>query len=182
MKNERLSVNEKENWGGLVDAALHTAAIGARIADSRHRDFMFFPDRMTVVGDGRTARMLEKWALGKKMIKAIKKNTRFSYYGRCKDENWWSTSTTLKGVHLVLSVRCCGEYVHLAAYADKLTGMLDVIHTVDEENLPCWDVLVGGEGGDFPRIYAGSREDAMEILVDYVRNELAGRRDEKWKE
>ena len=45
---ERISFNENENWGGLENASLHTAAVGARIADSRRREFGVFADRITV--------------------------------------------------------------------------------------------------------------------------------------
>ena len=76
---ERISFNENENWGGLENASLHTAAVGARIADNRRREFGVFQDRITVVGEKKVAMMLQKWALGRRTLHAIKKHTRFSF-------------------------------------------------------------------------------------------------------
>ena len=187
-KEEFVSINEKEAWGGLKNASVHTAAVGARIADNRSRDFGIFGDRITIVGEKKTAEMLRKWVFGTRIQRAIKKNTHFSYYGIGKDANSWSASAHLKGVMLSLNVLCCGEYVQMQAYADRIAGPIDVVPLVDENNVLCWEIVmqrkVAGDGvinenvfGNWPRIYAETKDSAMEMLLDYISNELDGRAD-----
>jgi hypothetical protein len=176
---ERISYNEKENWGGLEDAHMHTAAVGARIADNRSREFGVFPDRITVVGDKKVAAMLQKWALGKRTLQAVKKHTRFSFYGQGHDENTWMSGGTKNGVIISLIVRCCGEYVYLKAYADKVDGPIDLLPSKDENGESCWEIVMNGNvvGPDWPKIHADSKDSAMSLLLDYIGNELEGKGD-----
>lgn len=116
----RISINEKECWGRLVDPDKHLAAVGARIIDNRRRAFEFCGDRMTEVGDERAVKILRKWAYGNPMLNMIRKNTRFSF-GYPRDENSWGIECMIgrkKDIHAVLKVICSGEYVYLQAYAD----------------------------------------------------------------
>ena len=179
---ERISFNEKENWGGLENASLHTAAVGARIADSRRREFGVFADRITVVGEKKVAMMLQKWALGRRTLNAIKKHTRFSFYGPGHDENTWMSGETKNGVIISLTVRCCGEYVYLKAYADKVDGPIDLLPAKDENGEVCWEIVMNGNvvGADWPKIHADSKDSAMSLLLDYIGNELEGR-DDLWQ-
>lgn len=121
-KNERISINEKERWGGLVDPEKHVAAVGARIIDNRRRAFEFCGDRMTEVGDEKVVALLRKWAYGKLMMNRIRKNTRFDY--DLSGVNTWEMTDVIgrkKDIVAYLKVRCAGEYVYLQAYADYYT-------------------------------------------------------------
>lgn len=120
MKERRkISINSAENWGGLVEPEKHLAAFGARVCDSRSRDFQFFGDRQTEIGDENVVSVLHKWACSPKMIRMIKKNTRFDY--DMSSVNVWGVECMIgrkKDIHAVLKVRCAGEYMYLQAYAD----------------------------------------------------------------
>lgn len=129
MKKEpvKVDINRLENWGRLENPDDHAAAFGARFADSRSREFGVFGNRMTLIGEEKVAHRLERLILSKKVIKDIKKNTRFSYYGGDKppydDANSWSTTYEMgKSFEVSLDVRCAGEYVYVRAYADCVNG------------------------------------------------------------
>ena len=120
---EKVDINRSENWGCLENPDNHVAAFGARFADSRSREFGIFGDRMTLIGEEKVAHRLERLILSNKVIKDIKKNTRFSYYGGDKppydDANSWSATYKMgKSFEVSLDVRCAGEYVYVRAYAD----------------------------------------------------------------
>lgn len=117
-----ISINESENWGNLVNPRQHIAAVGARLADNRSRDFGVFGDRITVVGQEDVAEKLHKWLFGRKTLKAIAKMTRYVWDGDA-DENEWYPISLGKKYEVRLHVRCCGEYCHVAAYADKVKEM-----------------------------------------------------------
>lgn len=121
---EKVDINRRENWGCLENPDDHVAAFGARFADNRCRDFGIFGNRMTLIGEEAVAHRLERLILSNKVIKDIKKNTRFSYYGGDKppydDANSWSTTYKMgKSFEVSLYVRCAGEYVYVGAYADR---------------------------------------------------------------
>ena len=119
-KEERISYNEQENWGGLVNPRDHDAAYGARFADNRKREFGIFGDRATLIGENGIAEKLEKLILSKKVQRDIKMNTRFSYYGNDEDRNSWSSTYKIgKDIDVELDVLCSGEYVYVRAYADR---------------------------------------------------------------
>lgn len=120
----RIEINRQGNWGHLENPDDHVAAFGARFADNRCRDFGIFGNRMTLIGEEAVAHRLERLILSKKVIKDIKKNTGFSYYGGDKppydDANSWSTTYKMgKSFEVSLDVRCAGEYVYVRAYADR---------------------------------------------------------------
>lgn len=124
---DMIEINRKENWGSLENPDNHAAAFGARFADSRSREFGIFGNRMTLIGEEKVAHRLERLILSKKVIKDIKKNTRFSYYGGDKppydDANSWSATYKMGEIYEVsLDVRCAGEYVYVRAYADHVNG------------------------------------------------------------
>lgn len=126
--DDRIEINREYNWGCLKNPDDHVAAFGARFADSRCREFGVFGNRMTLIGKEAVAHRLERLILSKKVIKDIKKNTRFSYYGGDKpqydDANSWSTTYKMgKSFEMSLDVRCAGEYVYVRAYADSERSM-----------------------------------------------------------
>lgn len=184
-KEEIVSFNEKENWGGLVDPRDHDAAYGARFADNRKRDFGIFGNRATLIGKKGVAEKLEKLILSKKVIKDIKKNTSFSYYGGDKqpydDKNNWSTRYSLgKDIDVLLDVTCSGEYVYVRAYADRAKScVLGVEQVADTFGEKAWIVTMEGRSGEFPIIHSETKSEAMNLLMDFIANELEGR-DDLW--
>lgn len=175
MKGEKISINEKENWGGLYHPEIHDAAIGARFADNRKRDFGIFGDRMTFIGEKSVVEKLRKWLFKPATIKKIKANTSFSFYGTT-DRNCWATMVKLGNLAVTLDVMCSGEYCYVKAYADVMTdGPVNLVPSVDENEEKCWNVLVKDRPGDFPSVYSETREEAMGKLLDYLANELSGK-------
>lgn len=176
---KKIAINANENWGGLIDPDTHTAAFGARFADNRRREFGLFGDRMTLVGEEKVARKLEKLVLGRKVMKDIRRNTSFSFSGR--DWNCWGTTYSLgKDVDVTLSVECSGEYVYVKAYADRAPSCsLDVVPIEDKFGEVAWLATMEGRSGEFPVIHAATKASAMNILMDFVANELEGR-DDLW--
>ena len=129
MKKEpvKVDINRLENWGRLENPDDHAAAFGARFADRRSREFWIFGNRMTLIGEEKVAHRLEGLILSEKVIKDIKKNTRFSYYGGDRppydDANSWSTTYKMgENFEVSLDVRCECEYVYVRAYADYVNG------------------------------------------------------------
>lgn len=183
MKKEprKIAINAKENWGGLIEPDTHTAAFGARIADNRRRELEFglFSDRMTLVGEEKVARKLEKLVLGRKVLKDIKRNTSFAFSG--DDRNCWGTTYSLgKDIDVALSVECSGEYVYVKAYADRAPSCaLDVVPIEDKFGEVAWLATMEGRSGEFPVIHAATKTGAMNILMDFVANELEAR-DDLW--
>lgn len=183
MVKRRVSVNEKEAWGMLHYDRDFDACIGARFADNRNRDFGIFGNRVTMVGEDAIVNALHKWLFSKKTINAIKRNTSFSYYGgdqpSYNDRNCWATSEiiTCKGfeIQVIMSVRCQGEYVYIAAYASRIPS--DCFHLEEaldrnEEGKIGYRMTMPGRCRDFPVIYAKNKLEAMNILLDYIANEL----------
>ena len=181
MKNKRIAINEEMNWGGLEDTDRHDASFGARFADNRSRDFGIFGNRMTLIGDERIAHKLERLILGNKVIRDIKKNTSFSYYGGDKppydDANNWSTRYSIgKDIDVTLEVTCRGEYVYVRAYADIARPL-----TIDVENKDgliddAWIPVVNGREVE-TEIHAVSKTEALRIVEEFISNELEARRD-----
>ena len=176
MKSKMIAINENENWGGLEDTDKHDASFGARFADNRSRDFGIFGNRMTLVGDERIAHKLERLILSNKVIRDIKKNTSFSYYGD-KDRNRWGWRYSIgKDIDVTLDVTCNGEYVYVKAYADRVLPLtIDVIKKdtpLDDAWIP---VVNGSDVG--AEIHAATKTDAMRILGEFISNELEARRD-----
>ncbi len=182
-EEERVSYNEHENWGGLVNPRDHDAAYGARFADNRRREFGIFGNRATLIGKKGVAEKLEKLILSKKVIKDIKKNTSFSYYGGDKppydDKNNWSTRYSIgNDIDVVLDVLCSGEYVYVKAYADRAPScVLDVELVSDKFGEKAFIVKMEGRNGEFPVIHADTKTAAMNTLIDFIANELEGRGD-----
>jgi hypothetical protein len=179
-KEEIVSFNEKENWGGLVNPRDHDAAYGARFADNRKREFGIFGNRATLVGKKSIAEKLEKFILSKKVIKDIRNNTSFSYYGD-KDRNCWSTKYSIgNDIDVLLDVTCSGEYVYVKAYADRAPScVLDVELVSDKFGEKAFIVKMEGRSGEFPIIHADTKTAAMNTLIDFIANELEGR-DDLW--
>lgn len=176
---ETVWINANENWGGLVDPKTHDAAIGARFADNKARDFGIFGDRITIVGEKKVADRLKKWLFSKKILDKIRCNTSFVWG---TDGNGWASRFTIgKNIGVTLDVWCAGEYVQVRAYADKMpSGMLDVVPTKDKDGEACFRaVMVDRPGVCGPLIYANNQVDAMYMLLDYVANELDGAEDLK---
>lgn len=182
MKKEpkKIAINAKENWGRLIDPDTHTAAFGARFADNRSRNFGMFGNRMTLIGEDQIAQRLERLILSNKVIRAIKKNTSFAFSG--SDWNCWATTYSLgKDIDVTLSVECSGEYVYVKAYADRAPSCsLDVVQVEDEFGDVAWLATMEGRSGEFPVIHAKTKASAMNILMDFVANELEGR-DDLWQ-
>lgn len=177
-KEEIVSFNENENWGGLVNPRDHDAAYGARFADNRKREFGIFGNRATLIGEKRLAYKLEKFILSKKVIKDIRKNTSFSYYGGDKppydDANNWSTRYSIgRDVDVTLDVTCRGEYVYVRAYADRAKTCTIGVEPVAD----AWVATMSGRDGKFPVIHANTRAEAMNMLVEFIANELESRED-----
>lgn len=118
MANGKVSINAAENWGRLVNPAEHDAAAGYRLCDNRMRELTFFGNRMTVVGDEKLAKVLQRHIL-RSALRAIKKNTHYAW--GVSDANEWHATYMIggkKNIEVKLDVRCAGEYCHVAAYAD----------------------------------------------------------------
>lgn len=184
-EEEIVSFNEKENWGGLVNPRGHDAAYGARFADNRKREFGIFGNRATLIGKKGVAEKLEKFILSKKVQRDIKANTSFSYYGGdnppYNDRNCWATKYSLgKDIDVLLDVTCSGEYVYVRAYADRakpcVIGVEQVADTFGEK---AWIVTMEGRSGEFPIIHSETKSGAMNLLMDFIANELEGR-DDLW--
>lgn len=177
-KNERISINEGEKWGGLCSPEKHLAAFGARFADNSKRDFGMFGDRMTLCGEKKVASFLQKFVLSKKTLALIKNNTKFVYGG---DASNYETEVVVgkdKDISVRLQATCRGEYCYVRAYADPMpSGRLGVVPTKDKFGELCWQVTLGGRSGDYPRVYAPNERVAMDMLLDHVSNELDGRED-----
>jgi len=180
MKKEHrlISINANENWGGLENPWDHTAAFGARFADNRHREFGIFGNRMTLIGEDVLAKRLESLIMSSKVIKAIKKNTSFSYYGGDKppydDANNWSAKYSIgRDVDVTLDVTCRGEYVYVRAYADRAKTCTIGVEPIAD----AWVATMSGRDGKFPVIHANTRAEAMNMLVEFIANELESRED-----
>ena len=175
--DEKIEINRQENWGGLVNYESHTAAVGMRLCDNRKRDLQAFSDRKTVVGDRGTAMELQKWLSSKKTINDIKRNTSFSF--GVDDRNCWSTTDVIgrnKDISVALDVVCSGEYCYVRAYADRIpSGRLRVLSAIDNFGRQCWQASVDGREVDGPYVYAKSKLEAMNLLLDFVANELEGK-------
>lgn len=115
---ETMKINIEYNWGGLVNPEQHVAAVGARLADNRSRDFGVFGNRITVVGRDNVAKKLYRWLFSKKTLKAIAKASRFVWGGDAVEQDLELSLNKDYTVHIHL--RCVGEYCYVAAYADAL--------------------------------------------------------------
>lgn len=113
---EILKINMAENWGGLVNPEQHAAAVGARLADNRSRDFGVFGDRITVVGREDVAKKLHRWLFSKKTLKAIAKASCFVWSGDAVERDLDLPLNKDYKAHIY--IRCAGEYCYVAAYAD----------------------------------------------------------------
>lgn len=178
MKGKDISVNEAEAWGRLKDPRSHSAAFGARLVDNKRREFAAFGDRMTEVGDDRIVGKVKKWLFGKKMQKKIKENTHFVYGA---DACTWTDRFDIGGhIEVRVVVVCAGEYCNVAAYADLVPPVeigLMPLEEVDGEG-PRWAIDLNGYViPSFPRIFAKTKGRAMEMLVNYIDNELRDRDD-----
>ena len=171
------SINVKENWGGLIRPEDHTAAVGMRLCDNIRREFRGFGDRRTVIGDYNVGFRLQTWLIRKKIWDEIKRNTSFAR--SIDDKNSWSKRYMIgKDIEVLLQVTCSGEYCYVKAYADKLpSGRVYVVPAEDEHGVSCWETMIEGRAGSFPKIYSESRSEAMNLLLDYIANELDGRGD-----
>ena len=175
---EKIWYNVEENWGGLDRPEFHDAAIGARFADNRNRDFGIFNDRITIVGDKKVAEILRGWLFKSTTLKKIKRNTSFSFYGGDRDTNYWATMEKVKYLSVILDVRCSGEYCYVRAYADVIReSPINVIPRVGEDGERVWKILISGRPGDFPSIHADDKDSAMNTLLDWIANELKGKDD-----
>lgn len=178
MKSKDVSINEAEAWGRLKDPRSHSAAFGARLVDNKRREFAAFGDRMTEVGDSRIVTKVRKWILGKKMQKEIRENTHFVYGA---DACTWTDRFDIGGnIEVRVVVVCAGEYCNVAAYADLVPPVeigLMPLEEVDGEG-PRWAIDLNGYViPSFPRIFAKTKGRAMEMLVNYIDNELRDRDD-----
>lgn len=175
---ENIRYNAEENWGGLHMPEIHDAAIGARFADNRKRDFGIFNDRITVVGDKKVAEVLRSWLFKKSTLKRIKRNTSFSFYGGNRDTNCWATMERVKYLAVTLDVKCSGEYCYVRAYADVITETpISLIPRVDDHGNKVWKILIRDRPGDFPLIHADDKDYAMYMLLNWIANELEGKDD-----
>lgn len=171
---EEVSVNEKEAWGGLKIWSDHKACVGIRMADNPKRDFGVFSNRITCAGDIRTRRVVRRWLLSSGTMKKIRENTRFS--PGIEPSTWSMVKEIRKGLVVRLEVRCAGEYCNAAAYADDLPRKkLDLVDVTDGLGTPCWQVVVEGRNGAFPRVYAEDKLQAWRVFLDYIANELEGK-------
>lgn len=179
--HDRLSINANENWGGLVLPEKHDAAIGMRLCDNMMREFQFFPDRRTAIGDADIANRLNKWLFSKKTMSDIKRNTSFSF-GMDDDRNSWSSRYVIgigrgKDVGIKLEATCSGEYCYVCAYADILPSKrLRVEPATDMNGHECWMAVLEDRPVCMPLIYADSATEAMDKLLDFVANELSAER------
>lgn len=119
-----ISINEHENWGMLQGPKNHVAAVGARMADNRRREFGVFGDRITVVGREDVAKKLQRWLFSKKTLKMIAKNSSFVWGDGAFNVDL-PTVPLCKGFEVYVHVRCCGEYCYVAAYADAIQEKVD---------------------------------------------------------
>lgn len=178
MKGEKISINENENWGGLYHPEFHDAAIGARFADNRKRDFGIFNDRITIVGDKKVAEVLREWLFKSTTLKKIKRNTSFSFYGGDGHISCWATMEKVKYLAVTLDVQCSGEYCYVCAYADVIReSPINLIPRVGDDGEMVWKILISGRPGDFPLIHADDKDSAMNTLLDWIANELKGKDD-----
>lgn len=178
MKGKDVSVNEAEAWGRLKDPRSHSAAFGARLVDNKRREFAAFGDRMTEVGDDRIVGKVKKWLFGKKMQKKIKENTHFVYGA---DACTWTDRFDIGGnVEVRVVVVCAGEYCNVAAYADLVPPVKIGLMPLEEVDGggPRWAIELNGYVvPSYPRIFAKTKGRAMEMLVDYLDNELRDKDD-----
>ena len=117
---EKVDINRSENWGCLENPDDHLAAFGVRLADNRSRDFGVFADRMTLIGEKKVARMLNKLVVSRKVLNIIKKNTHFTWAGA---DGAFETDLMMgKLIKVHLKAVCAGEYCRIAAYADYVNG------------------------------------------------------------
>ena len=178
--HERLSINTMGNWGGLIFPEKHDAAIGMRLCDNWMREFQFFSDRRTVIGDADIANRLNKWLLSKKTMSDIKRNTSFSFGG--DDGNCWSSRYVIgigkgKDVGVKLEATCSGEYCYVRAYADVIPSRrLRVEPATDMNGHECWMAVLEDRPVCMPLVYADSATEAMDKLLDFVANELSAER------
>lgn len=118
--DDRVEINRQENWGCLESPDVHLAAVGARLADNRSREFGVYGNRMTAIGDRKVAAMLNKWLVSRKTLNAVRKNTRFVYG---LDECVFEMDALIgrRGdIKVHMKAMCRGEYCYLAAYADMV--------------------------------------------------------------
>ena len=175
---DTISYNAEENWGGLDKPEFHDAAIGARFADNRKRDFGIFNDRITIVGDKKVAEILRRWLFKKTTLRRIKRNTSFSFYGGDRDTNCWATMEKVKYLAVTLDVKCSGEYCYVRAYADVINeSPINLIPRVGENGTKVWKIVIQNRPGDYPMIHAIDKDFAMGMLLDWIANELEGKDD-----
>lgn len=173
---KEVNVNGREAWGQLRYDREFDACIGARFADNSQRDFGIFGDRITMVGDDYVVRTLKQWLFSKKTLTAIKRNTSFRP-GMYDTPSCWASVFDIgrdKSIHVVLEVRCNGEYCYVAAYATKIpSGRIRVAPTFDDAGSPCW-VAVIEDRPEFqsPYIYTDTRLKATNRLLDWIANNL----------
>ena len=112
------SVNEKENWGNLVEPRRHAAAVGARLADNPRRDFAIFGNRITVVGQDDAAKRLLRLLFSRRTLRLIVRSSRFMPGCEASDA---SISGLELGKRYKVDIHVCGrgEYCHVQAYADR---------------------------------------------------------------
>ena len=177
--HERVSINAKYNWGGLVFPEKHDASIGMRLCDNMMREFQFFADRRTVIGDADVANRLNKWLFSEKTMSDIKRNTSFS---SGIERNRWSYNYVIgigngKKIGILLDVACSGEYCYVCAYADIIPSKsLSVEPSIDMNGIQCWAAVLEDRPVCMPLIYADSATEAMCKLLDFVANKLSAER------
>lgn len=113
----RIEINRDLNLGLIEHPDGHLAAAGARLCDNRRRDFIVLPDRMTVIGEPDAALTLRELIVSKRVLALVRQNTRFS---PGLEPSTWSHEFEHRRLHVVLRVRCAGEYCNVSACADMI--------------------------------------------------------------
>ena len=104
------SVNEKENWGNLVEPRRHAAAVGARLADNPRRDFAIFGNRITVVGQDDAAKRLLRLLFSRRTLRLIVRSSRFM--PGCE-----ASEASISGLALGKNTRLTSTYAAVASIA-----------------------------------------------------------------
>lgn len=175
-KPQRVSINEHEKWGLLKDPDSHTAAFGVRLIDNRRRQFGYFSDRATEIGDPAVLSKVKKWLCSNKIQKKIKDNTHFVWDA---DACEWRDVFNIGGnIEVELVVRCAGEYCHVAAYADSVPPLRIDLTPMGSGDDTKWVMEIDGfVYPECPKISAKTKNKARSMLVDYLLNELSGKDD-----
>ena len=118
--DDRIEINRQENWGCLESPDAHLAAVGARLADNRSRDFGVYGNRMTVIGKRKVATLLNEWLVSRKTLNDVKRNTHFVYGADGCVFEMDALIGRRGDIKVHMKAICRGEYCHLAAYADMV--------------------------------------------------------------